>query len=67
MSACPNCGKKLSCGCQRKTASNGRTVCTTCASNYEASLKPTQPKVKESPVLNSLGKDRYNNLQKFTK
>ena len=67
MSTCPNCSKKLTCGCQRKTASNGRVVCNTCAATYETSLKTTKPKAKESPVLNSLGKDRYNNLQKFTK
>jgi len=39
MSACPNCGKKLSCGCQRKKASNGTTVCASCKVSYENKLK----------------------------
>jgi hypothetical protein len=67
MSACPNCGKKLSCGCQRKTASNGRTVCNNCVSQYESSLKTQKPTVKETPKVDTWGKDRYNNLQKFVK
>jgi hypothetical protein len=39
MSACTNCGTKLSCGCQKRTASDGRAVCGTCLSGYEASIK----------------------------
>ena len=38
MSTCSNCKKTLSCGCQRRTASNGMAVCTTCIGTYEASL-----------------------------
>ena len=38
-SKCPNCGKQLSCGCQRRTASNGKAVCTSCIAAYEAKLK----------------------------
>jgi len=38
MSTCSNCKKSLSCGCQRRTASNGMAVCTTCIGTYEASL-----------------------------
>lgn len=39
MSACPNCKKKLSCGCQKKKASNGQTVCADCIAQYERQLK----------------------------
>ena len=42
MSSCPNCKTKMSCGCQKRTASNGASVCSTCISQYEASLK-TKP------------------------
>jgi hypothetical protein len=52
MSACPNCKANLSCGCQRRTASNGQQVCTSCIANYEAKLKADKTK---------------DNLQKFTK
>ena len=38
-SKCSNCGRGLSCGCQKRRASDGREVCTTCVSAYEAKLK----------------------------
>jgi len=43
MSTCPNCKSKLTCGCQKRTASNGSSVCSTCISSYEASLKKAAP------------------------
>ena len=52
MSACSNCKTRLSCGCQRRTASNGQQVCSNCIANYEAKLKANKPN---------------DNLQKFTK
>jgi len=39
MSACLNCNKKLSCGCQKRTASDGKSVCSNCLPNYERNLK----------------------------
>ena len=38
-SKCSNCGKALSCGCQKRKASDGRSVCASCVDAYEASLK----------------------------
>lgn len=38
---CPNCKTKLSCGCQRRTASNGATACSSCIGAYEKKLKTT--------------------------
>jgi hypothetical protein len=38
MSACPNCKKALSCGCQKTKASDGSTVCKNCKTNYEKSI-----------------------------
>ena len=38
MSTCPNCKKKLSCGCQKRKASNGREVCSNCLTSYEATF-----------------------------
>jgi transcription elongation factor Elf1 len=35
MAKCGNCGKALSCGCQKRKASNGAAVCSTCISSYE--------------------------------
>ena len=36
--ACPNCGTSLSCGCQKRTASNGNPVCANCITDYETAL-----------------------------
>lgn len=38
-SFCPNCKKKLTCGCQKKKASNGNVVCVSCITQYETKLK----------------------------
>lgn len=39
MSQCLNCNKQLSCGCQRRNASNGVQVCSNCLSSYEAQIQ----------------------------
>lgn len=39
MAKCLNCGKSLSCGCQKKKASDGKSVCTNCIAQYELKLK----------------------------
>lgn len=36
---CSNCGAKLSCGCQKRVATDGKTCCTSCVGNYNNSLK----------------------------
>jgi len=43
MSACPNCHARLSCGCQRRSASNGAACCSNCLASYEAKLKAAKP------------------------
>lgn len=39
MSSCLNCNRKLSCGCQKRKASDGKSVCSNCLSTYEAKIK----------------------------
>lgn len=39
MSQCTNCNTKLSCGCQKRLASNGVYVCSKCITSYEEQLK----------------------------
>lgn len=56
MSACLNCGTKLSCGCQKRTASDGKSVCGTCLAGYEASLKNGQPYIQKPPIQNPVSK-----------
>lgn len=46
MSQCTNCNTKLSCGCQKRLASDGRQVCSKCLTSYEDGIKAnkqTQP------------------------
>ena len=69
MSACLNCKAVLSCGCQRKKASNGTSVCSNCIGAYEKSLKNQQAPSKsvDSSVLNTFTRQRNKSLQKFIK
>ena len=45
---CPNCDSKLSCGCQKRRASDGKDVCTNCLTLYESGL--TNAKTKDISV-----------------
>lgn len=38
MRSCPNCGAQITCGCQDRTASDGKQVCTNCLAFYEQQL-----------------------------
>jgi hypothetical protein len=40
MKICNNCGAQLSCGCQRRDASDGKSCCDQCINTYETALKP---------------------------
>ena len=35
---CPNCNAALSCGCQKRVASDGKQVCSSCLTYYERTL-----------------------------
>lgn len=51
MSACLNCGNKLSCGCQKRVASDGKSTCSTCLTTYENQLKKIKNTVTTSPLV----------------
>jgi len=38
MRTCPNCGTAISCGCQDRTATNGKLVCSNCIALYEQQI-----------------------------
>jgi transcription elongation factor Elf1 len=67
MATCSNCKKSLSCGCQKRKASNGTSVCSNCSAAYEktiskATIQPTNlenkiPTISSKPQV--WGKDRY--------
>lgn len=44
MATCSNCKKKLSCGCKKRTASDGTRCCSYCITSYETQLKIKQTK-----------------------
>jgi hypothetical protein len=41
---CSNCQATISCGCQVRTASDGKKVCSNCLASYEQQLKLNLPK-----------------------
>lgn len=41
---CPNCKSAITCGCQKRTASDGKQVCTKCLEKYEALVKENKDK-----------------------
>ena len=41
---CPNCKSALSCGCQKRVASDGKQVCSSCLPAYENKLKAEKEK-----------------------
>jgi hypothetical protein len=59
MATCPNCRNKMSCGCQKRQASDGKTVCSKCSNTYEAQLKQRQTMATVSQTNQVWGKDRY--------
>ena len=38
MSKCSNCGKTLSCGCKKRTATDGKSCCQDCVNQYNANI-----------------------------
>jgi len=44
MQQCSNCKTGLSCGCQRRIASDGKPVCTHCIARYELALQQQRNK-----------------------
>lgn len=69
MATCSNCNARLSCGCQKRTASDGKGCCSTCINAYEARIKGEPKPSQITPTkLNSQviapqrkvwGRDRY--------
>lgn len=45
MARCGNCSATITCGCQKRTASDGKSCCNNCIANYERKIKapPPQP------------------------
>ena len=68
MSQCSNCNQTLSCGCQRRNASNGVQVCSNCLSSYESQIKVnSKPSVTIEAETKITPHRRGQALRKFTK
>lgn len=52
MATCSNCKTSLSCGCQKRKASNGTAVCSNCITKYEAGIKGIANPQKEAQPIN---------------
>jgi hypothetical protein len=44
---CQNCGSAITCGCQKRVASDGTKVCNNCIQLYEKALKEQKQKTEE--------------------
>jgi hypothetical protein len=67
MAKCANCGAGMSCGCQKRTASNGATACSSCINTLESKLKNAKvtaarvaSTVQKTAQPNEWGANRYN-------
>jgi len=47
---CPNCNNTLSCGCQKRVASNGAQVCTSCIASYEVKIHKPKADTNQTHV-----------------
>jgi hypothetical protein len=52
MQQCLNCGAKITCGCKRRHASDGKLVCVNCITDYEKSLEELKKGKEEPPKDN---------------
>lgn len=48
MNNCPNCNSQITCGCQKKTASDGKQVCSACIQKYEQTLHELKLEMKKN-------------------
>lgn len=71
MATCANCGATLTCGCQKRTTSDGKSACSNCINKIQKTTTPTttaaKPAETKSAIPQTWGPDRYKNLHKFIK
>lgn len=56
---CSNCNARMSCGCQKRRASDGTSCCSTCLAFYEKKLKAEKEIKSIQASNNTSGPDRY--------
>ena len=58
-STCLNCGARMSCGCQRRTAVNGASACSSCVDALNAKLNAAKAAATPTTVNPVWGANRY--------
>lgn len=58
---CQNCQSKLSCGCQKRIATDGKEVCSSCVTTYENSLIRKKQAVDEQLKIAAMNAALQNN------
>lgn len=63
-SKCANCGARLSCGCQRRSSTNGTSACSGCVNTLNAKIAAEQSaaqQIAQTPttVESVWGSNRY--------
>jgi hypothetical protein len=56
---CSNCNARMSCGCQKRRASDGTSCCSTCLAFYEKKLKAEKEIKTINAPNNTWDADRY--------
>jgi len=59
---CPNCNSKLSCGCQKRVASDKKQCCSACVTQYEQNLKKNPPPPVPKQASNTGQAPAVNNI-----
>lgn len=49
MAICQNCKREMGCGCNKRTASDGKSCCSNCLASYEVSLNGNKQKTNVRP------------------
>jgi hypothetical protein len=58
-STCANCGARMSCGCQRRTAVNGASACSGCVDALNAKINATNAVANPTSIKPVWGANRY--------
>jgi len=56
---CVNCKSQLSCGCQKRTASDGKIVCSNCVATYNRSIANIPPPSNNTHLAATINSINY--------
>jgi hypothetical protein len=65
MAQCLNCKTKLSCGCQKRVAKDGKQVCSNCVTKYNSTLLQTNTIQQKSINLTEESKNTLTSFREM--